>query len=372
MNTKSVTLVTYVYDLKKLDKTDRPTIEGYLENGKYVCSMDYPMVIYTDADLFWSIFQMRKNFQNKTLIIIRPLTQFKYYPKYEAIEKVRKNVQLVYGNTAKDTVNYILLMWEKFGVLEDVVKNNPFQTTHFAWIDFGISHVAHPVDMTNIFENIPDKIKLSLITDIIAGEISDPSYGNKVSWVLAGGFFTGNADYMTKFIQRFDEEANLLLEHNNAPLESNIMTLVVFKSPDLFDVYFGDYYSLLTNYHHLTEDIDGIMNRIISHGLNSTERKYGFIACEQLHESWEKYNIHFPPRQMMFLHSYYVLAYYIKGADFAREIAKEFVNFLKEEILKNSDETPEYKFMYTSLKDFFNNNFMYVGVTVNEIDKIMT
>ena len=57
-------------------------------------------------------------------------------------------------NETKDTLEYIILMNSKIEFLQDTIEKNPWQSTHFAWIDFNISHVFTNIQAsTNYLKN---------------------------------------------------------------------------------------------------------------------------------------------------------------------------------------------------------------------------
>ena len=58
-----------------------------------------------------------------------------------------------------------------------------------------------------------------------------------------------------------------LLNNNIGHAEEQILTLFYDKYPELCTINYGDYYSILTNYHDIIEDIDCIINFYINEAI---------------------------------------------------------------------------------------------------------
>jgi hypothetical protein len=109
-------------------------------------------------------------------------------------------------NEAKDTAAYMIIINSKTQFMTDAIQKNPFGTTHFAWIDFNISHV--------LFNKAPS---LSYLKDLGQRTFApkmfaipgcwDHKYNNIhighvtecIFWRFCGGFFIGDAESILRF-----------------------------------------------------------------------------------------------------------------------------------------------------------------------------
>lgn len=109
-----------------------------------------------------------------------------------------------YRNHEKDTREYILLMNAKIEYLYHTIKANPFNTTHFAWIDFNISYIFKDIKnmqckftqlskcqtFAKTFIAFPGCYNNMLVVDEtihVVENIFDAPY-----WRFCGGFFMGD------------------------------------------------------------------------------------------------------------------------------------------------------------------------------------
>jgi hypothetical protein len=114
----------------------------------------------------------------------------------------------------KDTKEYMLLMNSKLEYMEDTIEKNPFNSTHFAWIDFNISHVFSDLKMSketlkiysssilhNSFLSIPgcwNPLSKPFNDEQVKNEIL-----NNINWRFCGGFFIGDRISIEYFIELY-------------------------------------------------------------------------------------------------------------------------------------------------------------------------
>lgn len=285
-NNNELTIVTCLYNLNKMDTVKRRDINDYLELGRFVCSIKLPMIIFTEKELFWNIYKLRKSYgnENKTIIIIKEYEDLDYYKYLELVKYSHLVNPIQYMNMNKDTPHYVIMSWSKFTFLSEAIENNPFNSTKFAWLDFGI---AHAVDKTNYelaFNNIPDKIKLM----IFVNKINTEELFTINKRILASGYFTGNIENMKLFINKFDTEVKNALFMLRSPLEESVIAKVICFNQEMFTYYFGTHVTILSNYNHIIDSVDHILNNIIRNGYNNY---YSRIACDQLLWSWKNNKI---------------------------------------------------------------------------------
>lgn len=242
-----LTLVTAFFDLAKREQTSRRSAADYLKHGAYILSLPYPLVIFADPEFVEPIQKMRGD--RPARIIAMPFETVPKYPLKEAIQEARKINPVQNASNLKDTSNYILLTWTKFDLIEKVITENPFQATHFAWIDFGLTHVAKLDFAEDAFQHIVDPIKLLVNKWASSDELQAPDYYSLLRGYVAGGFITGSLGSWQQFIRLFHAEITQLLETKRAPSEEQIIPQIIQRNPDLFEVYYGDYDGILSNYY---------------------------------------------------------------------------------------------------------------------------
>jgi hypothetical protein len=124
-------------------------------------------------------------------------------------------------NNEKDTYNFILNGHTKHQFMEDVIDKNPWNSSHFAWIDFNIY---------NLFRNkvIETTEYLKWLSNITLGEsfITFPGCWNKlekekvsdiidsVHWRFCGSFFIGDCVSMKNFCRLYWENIQKFLQEH--------------------------------------------------------------------------------------------------------------------------------------------------------------
>ena len=146
-------------------------------------------------------------------------------------------------------------MWSKMTFLTKAIKDNYFNTSHFCWCDFGITHIADTKYTDDIFNDKPDKIKYLSIR-AYNNTINDIKiYFSSFRWNFAGGFFSGPMDKLLLFINKFDQLVQKVLAQQLLPNDEQLFGYIAYYNPELFDFYNGDYKTILSNYFYICDDI---------------------------------------------------------------------------------------------------------------------
>lgn len=117
-----------------------------------------------------------------------------------------QNISLPYvRNIEKDIANYMVVMNSKIDFVKDAIDKNPFNTSHFAWIDFGITYIFKNIFQCQELLRLYALLKLNSKFLCIPGclgktPINDlDAYINRVNWRFCGGFFIGDKESIQTF-----------------------------------------------------------------------------------------------------------------------------------------------------------------------------
>ena len=138
-----------------------------------------------------------------------------------------------YRSEDKDTLQYMILINSKIEFLKDTIKHNPWNSSHFAWVDFSISYIfdessyatdklidlstTYPVNNEDKFLAIPgcwrpDTIHIEQI--LIAPH-----------WRYCGGFLLGDAESIMELATLYEKHfLEFLVEYNTMVWEVNFWT----------------------------------------------------------------------------------------------------------------------------------------------------
>jgi hypothetical protein len=249
------TIVTMFYDIRKIENDESNKNKyKYIELAQqFILTLPYPIIFFIDdedIETYNIINNTRKNIELfKFTIIIKINIKNTYFYKDLSILQELQNTYVINNiNLNKDTPLYIILNNNKFFFIEKTIELNPFNSSHFIWMDFGINHVAkNPELIHEWITKVPDKIKQLCINPYI--ENTEPkTYFANILHNCAGGIFSGSKENMIKYIQLFKEKNEQIYNENWYQLDEAVMTMVQRENHELFDFYYGDYEGIISNY----------------------------------------------------------------------------------------------------------------------------
>jgi len=138
------------------------------------------------------------------------------------IETTLPNVR----NLEKDTAKYITTINNKVWFVNDSIVSNPWNSTHFAWIDFSISHVFKNITACQEYLRILGHRHLSERFLAIPGcwtKIQDGNtIMNNIHWRFCGGIVVGDKQSMEEFYRLYETHfPEFLREHRKLVWEVN-------------------------------------------------------------------------------------------------------------------------------------------------------
>ena len=108
-------------------------------------------------------------------------------------------------NHEKDITEYMMLINSKIDYVKEVMELNPFNSCHFAWIDFSISYVFNNLDsclkLLKFYNTVQFNDKFLCIPGCTEKpQIDDTeAFINRVNWRFCGGFFIGDKESLEQF-----------------------------------------------------------------------------------------------------------------------------------------------------------------------------
>jgi uncharacterized protein HtrL/YibB-like len=261
-------------------------------------------------------------------------------------------------NPSKDTVNYALLGWAKFELIERAITQDPFGASHFAWMDLGITHVVDtggPASMEP-FEDPSDRIKLHMLRYFGSGNVRIPEYWQHLQQNVAGGFFVGSKTNMRELVAAFWRGIDLALSHGCRPLELDILPYLVLQDPERFTFSYGDYPDIFRNHvrlrrngHHLL----WIMRAAREHRAWEHNCAIGKLALD----GYKAGTFDLAPDVVeKFLIEYYLAAYYREGQDAARDVAAYYAYL--------AHTVPQFCSAFRERESFVRENFAFLNERV--------
>lgn len=235
--------------MTNVNQIDFRSHEKYIELGKKLLSQPIPTVCFIENIIFETYFA--------SCLKLFPLTHFIFFEK-EDNYLVSYESQLTHyfvhtDNPKKDTPGYMFVQCHKTEWVKMAILENPFQTTNFIWVDFGIYHMirddmAFALYLEKMSRKQYTEIRIASCVDLSKPCVTD--IFNTISWYFAGSVFGGDiqslllfADIMRQFCLELIENKKLIM------WEVNIWYLIYKNMPSVFDTYKADHnVSILQNY----------------------------------------------------------------------------------------------------------------------------
>jgi len=167
--------------------------------------IDIAVILSPDCSCYMNSILMK--YPNVRAIRYMNLSETWVYNIYtKVVEDIGDNIALPNSrNVDKDTKEYILLMNAKTEFLKIAIENNPFGSTHYAWIDFNIFHIFSGKEQT-VFELLKGLSTRTMAPYFLTlpgcwnkENVVETYLMNDICWRFCGGFFIGSADRILEF-----------------------------------------------------------------------------------------------------------------------------------------------------------------------------
>ena len=253
---KYPTIVTMLYDIRAIENNideKKRKFYRYIDCAKkFLLKLPFPIIFFIDdnEETYNAIYNTRQehNLLDKTFIYKCDLKTTYFYKYLSRLEELQKTFLIENINLTHETPLYIVLNNNKFHFIDKAIELNIFNSTHFIWMDFGINHIA--LNTERIFEwidKVPDKIK-QLCTSPYTEPLPPKKYLNYIYHNIAGGLFSGSIENMKKYSELFKNKTEEIYNDDWYQIDEAVMTMVHKDNPDLFDLFYGDYDGIVSNY----------------------------------------------------------------------------------------------------------------------------
>ena len=132
-----MTFVTAWFNLFNGNYYNRRTDDWYLSQFKDILNTGINICIYVSEEYYERIRDLEEKHENLKIMKTMKLEDTLFYQISRKYELAMPSVCY----STKDTYEFIALMNSKIEFVKDAIDQNPWNSTHFAWIDFGIGHL---------------------------------------------------------------------------------------------------------------------------------------------------------------------------------------------------------------------------------------
>lgn len=151
-----------------------------------------------------------------------------------------RTVRLPEHRSVNDSLEYMMIGNSKLEWLQRAARSDPFSSTHFAWIDFGIAHVLRePCATLTALSNVRPRFPLIAPGCYRRDPYSERQLWSQVCWHYCGGFLLcdrAHAEYLN------DEFLHCLsVEYPRFSWEVNFWTVLELKYGVQFSWYQAEF-----------------------------------------------------------------------------------------------------------------------------------
>jgi hypothetical protein len=304
------TCVTAYFDLtKEPDASDairaRP-LDHYLKEAHTTLCLPQHLVVYCDETTYPLLEKMRpSHLKAKTRYILKPFSSFvledkksngiqmddisggtnQFYSIPHLRAKIDQNrIDHPYQFDARNTASYYLFCMLRYVMLNEVMDANPFQSSHFAWVNLNIENYGwhNAASFESVFRLHRDKFSTCWIDYIPPSLVQNTEeYFQYGRCGMCSGFFTGNEHYFREFNNYILETFFDCLHQGFGHADEQLYSIVYYQHPDIFEPYFGDYTEMVTNYVTVKRRATEPVKNIIQHSFDFKD----YVVCKKACES---------------------------------------------------------------------------------------
>jgi len=196
--------LTYVSCFVNINcKEPHKTHNWRMDNFRQIANTGVPIILYVDAEIKEAF-----DWSKYSNVVLRDVD----YPQswtYKVCSLYKDNLPAS-RNMVKDSFLFLCLMNMKIEFVANAVNENPFDTQHFAWIDFNLSHIfkrkAATCDYMKFLTTCKWRPRFIASPGCWEKGQGMESIVDNINWRFCGGFMIGDGQ---SFLDLFD----LYLEH---------------------------------------------------------------------------------------------------------------------------------------------------------------
>lgn len=299
------TLVTAYFNLTKCPDASKEICardkDYYFSHAKSTLSLPYNLVVYCDAESLPEIQKLRPIwFANKTRYVLREFDELRFvkggvplnetFAEYrEKINENRRNKPYYFDN--RNTASYYLFCMARYAMLKETILSNPFQSSHFAWINFCIERMGFQ-NLIRLDEGLAvnrDRFSTCYIDYVPESLVKNThEYFRFGRCSMCSGYFTGSANYMYKVCDLVENKFLQYLAEGYGHADEQLFSPVYFEHPDLFEHYYGDYLQMITNYKYVYDAPEPPIYNFVRNSFRHGNYAKCLEGCQFLQTSLDK------------------------------------------------------------------------------------
>jgi hypothetical protein len=202
----SLTFVTAYLNIYENSPPLNRSDEWRLRHFRVIAESGVQLCVYVSPDCEEALLQFAQEFPN--IKVMKPVK----LSETIIAEICRQNPDYTLPSARfaeKDTVEYMQLQSSKTFFVQDAIQQNPWNSTHFAWIDFSIAYMFKNVSSSQKQLQILSRCALSPDFFAIPGcwgkwDVNRHDHHlEHIHWRFCGCFFIGSKDHVLRFCEEY-------------------------------------------------------------------------------------------------------------------------------------------------------------------------
>ena len=224
--------------------------------------MNVPLIIFVDPKAEAFVKQHREHKEHFTKLIVTSVEELEYYEDHDTIQHIMDSEEFQKDHAFIQhpeafSPEYNILLNSKPSMLYRTSLENPFNSSHFFWIDMGYGHGEdiYPDECdwapNNLMynESVRDQITFIQLNPIAWLSSIFDVYKKRIPPFLNGGFFGGSIEAVKGYYNVHKEMYKLLLLHNMTDDDQTVAIVCYFHQRELFNLVDGWWYDAFTLFH---------------------------------------------------------------------------------------------------------------------------
>jgi hypothetical protein len=320
-DTSAWTLVTAYFDLTKCvdasENIKKRDVNHYLQHAGSTMSLPYNLVVYCESANIAALKAMRpSHLEAQTRYVVCEFDKLAFdkgdlglqdnFSVYRT--KITENrAKNPYAFDNRNTASYYLLCMSRYIMLKEVIEENPFQSTHFGWINIcmelmGYKNIQHLDEALSVKRDKFSTCYIDYVPEDLV--LNTREYYKWGRCSMCSGFFTGNGANMLKVCNLVEDKFLEYLEAGYGHADEQLFSAVYFQNKGLFEHYYGDYRQMITNYRYIYEAAEPPIYNFIRNSYKHKDYKKCKEACEFVWRSVELKKVTCAPEFLTELQSY--------------------------------------------------------------------
>jgi hypothetical protein len=293
------------FDIQSLqDAMQVRPVEFYVKNGVATLGIKTPLVLLCDETTRPWLEAERNRLAPDipTVYVVKPLNEYDLYSTSHSI--ITKNRKIKPTRDPRNTASYCIMTMMKFIAIKIASEKIP-DASHYLWIDLGCGHVVDKVieSIPTILASPNPKVSCLYIHYRSHKELIDMNteFASGGYCGIAAGMFSVESAYVNLLFTRCMMIYYEMLSHGVGYAEESVLTYMFDRYPEMFHLYYGEYYSIATNYKYVSRDYASIKQFFITPAIACGRTDLAAVCAQNILDSVDHMKLTLPAEEIAYL-----------------------------------------------------------------------